>query len=901
MAMDERRFLKPSTMPRGRLVYYIPALIAAIAISLFAVYADWQKARLSDESAKADVTQSLSLVKAQLEGNIRSNTALVQGLANVVAENPDITQEKLGALAKRLLSSAPQIHNLAIAPNMKVSMVFPLAGNEKAIGLDYYKNKAQRDGAVRVKETRQMLIAGPVKLVQGGTGLIARFPVVTGGLGITGHFWGIISAVMDIERIYAESGLLNPDSSIKIAIASRNPGSKRNHLFFGDPVILSMHPVTMHIDLGYDTWILYAVPKNGWPSTLEQSSFRSILLSIAALLLAPLLWAGNLMADRQQHASALQKREDELAEVSHRLELALSSSKIGVWENDISTSELHWDKHMRNLYDIPPEQPSCSYEDWRRALHPDDLEAAERTFNEAITTGNDYSTGFRIIIRDGSVRHIRALGSVYQDAAGHRKIIGVNWDVTEDLKLQEELRVAKAKTEAQNERLEQARIDMEYAAMHDSLTGLGNRRYLDKILQDAPDDRDMTVLHLDLDRFKEINDTFGHAVGDVILNETAKVLRDNVHPDDFIARIGGDEFVVASGANAGNDRDYVKLANSLVEALSRPFLYEGHECRVGASIGLASGNTANEPPTQLLINSDIALYEAKRKGRNRVELFSDRLRQIAINTKRTADDILRALEKDQFVSYYQPQFDAQTLEINGFEALVRWHHPDKGTIYPDQFLRIAENLKVVSEIDGIVLNQANSQFIRMIANGIEIPKFSVNISAQRLKDEAFIESLKHIAFRPGTLAVELLESISFEADDSELVSQIDELKAMGVDIEIDDFGTGRASILTLLKLMPRRLKIDRQLVFPIVTSPKQRALVRSIIDIGRSRDIEIVAEGVETMEHAEILRDLGCHSLQGYAFARPMDGNSFLQFVKDRAWFPQLAKISAHKKSATRK
>lgn len=872
-------------------LYYIPAIVASVAIALFAGYADWQKSRNSAEAEKAVVTEQLNMSKTRLEGFIEKSVAMMQGITQDIATHPNLGQDHLASLTSDLLAANPQIRNIAIAPDLKVTLVYPFIGNEKVIGLDYNKNAAQKAAALHVRDTGQVLVTGPVKLVQGGTGLIARFPVFTTYTDGARNFWGIVSSVLDLEEIYRASGLRVADPDIRIAILSRTPDGIASEPFFGNAQVLRSHPVMTSIDLGFDRWELYAIPKAGWGATEDITGFRLGLLAIAVLLLAPLVWAGKLMSDRQEHVVALQDREDQLTELSHRLELALRTSGIGVWELDVSDNKLSWDSRMRIMYDVPSEQESCGYEDWVRALHPDDLKEAQDVFAKAIRGEAEYSTSFRVVSRAGAVRHIRAMGTVYQDSAGHRKIIGVNWDVTADVRLQDDLLKAKREAEIHNSHLEQARVAMENAALHDALTGLANRRYLDQRLQTIPAGKHVTVLHIDLDRFKEINDTFGHAAGDLILQEAARNLRALIYEGDFLARIGGDEFVVISSPE-NEAKDYACLAASLVHAMSRPVIYEGHECRIGSSIGFASGNTKNEPANQILINADIALYEAKRKGRNRVEPFTERLRQVAINNKRIADDILRAFEQDQFIAYYQPQFDANTLEINGFEALIRWDHPEKGILAPDTFLRIAENLKVVSTIDAVVLNQAHAQFIRMQANGIDIPKFSVNLSAQRLKEEAFFDKLKEIYFKPGSLSVELLESISFEGDDDELLKRANRLRDMGVDIEIDDFGTGHASILTLLKLMPRRLKIDRQLVFPIVKSATQRALVRSIVDIGRSRNIEIIAEGVETMEHAEILRDLGCHSLQGYAFARPMPGTDFLKFAKEKAWLRQTNQAS---------
>ena len=309
-------------------------------------------------------------------------------------------------------------------------------------------------------------------------------------------------------------------------------------------------------------------------------------------------------------------------------------------------------------------------------------------------------------------------------------------------------------------------------AYYDFLTGLPNRRLLTDRLNQAfarcvQHQSYGAVLSLDLNNFKGLNDSKGHQAGDELLQQVAMRLQACLRKKDTIARMGGDEFVVIS-ARENASRDYVELAGRLIEAISRPLLHEGHECRVGSSIGIATRSSADARIEQVLVNADIALYEAKRRGRNRVECFTDALRLEVVNTKRTADEILRGLEQNEFMAYFQPQFDARTLEIVGLEALARWDHPSKGILAPTAFLSIAESLKVVSQIDAIVLNQALLQQFRLSAGGHPIPKISVNVSAQRLMDETLFERLENLSFRPGSLSFELLESISFDGDDREL-------------------------------------------------------------------------------------------------------------------------------------
>jgi EAL domain-containing protein (putative c-di-GMP-specific phosphodiesterase class I) len=350
-----------------------------------------------------------------------------------------------------------------------------------------------------------------------------------------------------------------------------------------------------------------------------------------------------------------------------------------------------------------------------------------------------------------------------------------------------------------------------------------------------------------------------------------------------VARIGGDEFVVVCTGDSG-DEVLAGLAGRIIETMRQPVNYEGHECRFGVSVGIAVERGTHIDPQRLLINADIALYRAKGRGRNRLEFFTEALQADVVKTKRIADEILNGLEHDQFVPFYQPQFDAHTLDLVGAEALARWAHPNGKMVAPGEFMSVAEDLNVVSTIDRTILEQALRDRVGWAAAGIEVPRLSVNVSGRRLQDEGLVEALRKLSITPGTVAFELVESIFLDESDDLVKFNIDQIKDLGIDIEIDDFGTGYASIVSLTKLKPKRLKIDRQLVQPIVDSQSQRQLVASIVDIGQSLGIQVVGEGVETREHAHILRDLGCDILQGYAFARPLSASDLAAFITSGSW-----------------
>ncbi|OCP03415.1 MULTISPECIES: EAL domain-containing protein [unclassified Ensifer] len=580
--------------------------------------------------------------------------------------------------------------------------------------------------------------------------------------------------------------------------------------------------------------------------------------------------------------TARKEAEARLEEVSRRLRLALGVSKIGVFDFNLDLKRDDWDERMFEIYGLDPAEGAPSSEVWENCLHPDDRDAVIIRTNEGIASGKPYSNAFRIVRPDGSVRHVRSNAATYVDHLGARKLIGANWDVTEDIARQEELRRAQASAEARNRELEQARTRIEYNALHDYLTDLPNRRYLDQMLTENVAVN--AILHIDLDRFKQINDTLGHQAGDAMLTHAAAILRAHARHDDFIARIGGDEFVVLCRRNR-NLPQLTELAERIVHAFRRPIPYDGQLCRLGASIGIAWRGHDDFDAKQLLMNADIALYRAKSLGRDRVEVFSELIQTQILTAKRIGDDIRQAIEEGQFTVYYQPQFNARSLEITGVEALVRWNHPERGILAPIHFLKVAEEINVLPAIDRKVVELAYADFQSWKQAGLAIPKISVNMSSPRLRDPGLIADLGAMRILPGVLSFELLESIFLDDPEDEIAETISALGNLGIEVEIDDFGTGHASIIGLLNLNPARLKIDRALVGPITESTKQAKLVRAIIDIGHSLNIEVVGEGVETWEHAAMLRDLGCDVLQGYALARPMDRPELEQRLR-RGWKP---------------
>ena len=868
--MSARDFLDRLRRPA-----FAPAAGAAVVAIVLGFLADGQQQQLALARARADAITELNLIQDRLEGDIRGEVQLVRGLVADIASQPDLNQANFDALCGRVLTSDYLLRNIAVAPGLVVAYECPLKGNEKAIGLDYTKNADQREAALRARDSDDVVLAGPVDLVQGGRGVIARLPVFIEGPDEGRRFWGLVSAVIDVDALFRAARLYERDLPIDVAISGRDGQGRDARSFFGDARVFDNDPVRRFVNVPSGVWTIAATPKGGWNAALTGRWWvRLIILIAGALVVAPAWLAGRLVEERRVHFNHLAERERELERLSRRLGLALDASKVGVWQFNVDTGELVWDDRMNQLYNYPCDGGPRTYAHWRDRLDPSDSERAIADYDTAIRARGRYDSQYRLDLGDGRKRVIRAIGQLYVSPDLSRQMVGVSWDVTADVKLTEDLIRSKALTEARNTELEVARARIEYNSLHDFLTRLPNRMYLERALEEhaarcANSGGGVALLQVDLDGFKQINDTLGHSAGDAMLIHVAETIGRHLRPGDFVARTGGDEFVVVCNADIGM-ASFGDLARQIIEDVSRPIVHDGHECRLGMSVGIAGAFGASVERQRLLVDADLALYRAKSLGRNRFEFYTAALKAEIVNVKRVGDSIIGGLERGEFIPYFQPQVDARTFEIVGVEALARWRHPTRGILPPAEFIAVAEELAVIAAIDGAVLEGALACLRHWRDEGMRTPRLSVNVSLRRLHEEGLIDALRALNITPGELSFELVESIYLDERDDRFFENVEQIKALGVDIEIDDFGSGYASIVSLTKIKPRRLKIDRQLITPIVRSAAQRRLVRSIVEIGRSLDIEVAAEGVETMEHAALLRDLGCSILQGYAFAQPM-------------------------------
>jgi diguanylate cyclase (GGDEF)-like protein/PAS domain S-box-containing protein len=422
--------------------------------------------------------------------------------------------------------------------------------------------------------------------------------------------------------------------------------------------------------------------------------------------------------------------------------------------------------------------------------------------------------------------------------------------------------------------------NLRHIALHDTLTDLPNRTMLQEKLYQSirlakKSTTQFAILHLDLDGFKFVNNTFGHTAGDILLREVANRILLCTHKDDLLARMGGDEFAMIS-LHAGNEGlvPASVTAQKILDTLSRPYLINQQEVFISASIGISLYPDDGDNALALLKNADIAMYRAKELGKSNFQFYSEELNRRVLKRLDMEKHLRHALERDEFHLLYQPIVDSRTRKIVAIEALLRWDHTSLGRIMPDDFIPLAEETGLIVEIGYWVLHTACRQQITLEQSGYPSIFISINISGRQLEDDHFGDNVKaaieETGIDPSKLVLEITESLLMQHID-ENVKKLNDLRKLGVKISIDDFGTGYSSLNSLVNLPIDSLKIDKSFVAALEENPHGLSLVKGVISIGHNLDMEVIAEGVENTNQAAVLEKHNCNLLQGYYFGMPMN------------------------------
>ncbi|WP_192804924.1 sensor domain-containing protein [Noviherbaspirillum aerium] len=495
-------------------------------------------------------------------------------------------------------------------------------------------------------------------------------------------------------------------------------------------------------------------------------------------------------------------------------------------------------------------------------LHPDELHetrAVEAGLRTGKNTIHDHET--RWLRKDGSIAQLSLSARWAEDRAA---LYVTARDIT-----------ARKQTERR----------LEHLATHDTLTGLPNRAFLNahvqKMIDSAQRDQGVAVFFIDLDHFKEVNDSFGHEPGDMLLCEVGRRLQKDLRPGDFIARLGGDEFVVVAPCSAGRDSAVV-ITQKLLSTLSAPVHIAGQDVFVGASIGISMFPEHGQTKELLFQCADTAMYRAKSAGRNGYRFFEPEMSVEAKTRMKLELSLRHALERKELSLHYQPRIDLRTMSIVGMEALARWRHPELGDVPPMQFIPIAEENGLIEAIGRWVLEEACTQTQRLLARFGRELRISVNLSARQLKSPTIVEQVRGILARTGIppqlLELELTESALID-DIAHSASMLKQLKALGIQLAVDDFGTGYSGLAYLRRFPLDVLKLDRSFVMHQDEVENSPEFIKAFVDMAHALKMAVVAEGVETAETLQFLRNASCDEAQGYFLARPLTLEAFEAYL----------------------
>ena len=457
--------------------------------------------------------------------------------------------------------------------------------------------------------------------------------------------------------------------------------------------------------------------------------------------------------------------------------------------------------------------------------------------------------------------------------------VGAGRDITKLKKIQSDL-------QRSLKILDEQRDKLEYQANHDALTDLPNRvLFLDRLNQSINvakrDKEEIALLFIDLDHFKEINDSLGHNVGDKILVEFAKRLNEKIETTDTFSRLGGDEFCIVL-----NNIDTIdSVSNFIVEIMEtskEPFAIENNTLYIGMSVGIAMYPHDGVSANALLRNADSAMYKAKDSGRNRYFFYDEEMTKKAMERVFLETELRKAFENDQILVYFQPQMNAQTNKIVGAEALVRWKHPELGLICPDRFIPLAESTGMVVQLDRIVMKKALTQFKKWKDGGLNPGKLSMNLAIKQLEEKDFVQFIQELLSEKECC----YENIEFEVTESQIMKDPDksikilqEINDLGISISIDDFGTGYSSLAYLKRLPIKKLKIDKSFVDNLPEDLEDVAISKTIISLCKTLNLKVIAEGVETLEQKDFLVQNGCSFIQGYFYSKPLNIEDMTEFL----------------------
>jgi diguanylate cyclase (GGDEF)-like protein/PAS domain S-box-containing protein len=562
--------------------------------------------------------------------------------------------------------------------------------------------------------------------------------------------------------------------------------------------------------------------------------------------------------------------EEALQKSQIRLIQAQRLAHLGSWERNLVTKTLRWSEETYRIFGLPPDDNLPREETFFQAIHPEDVELVQQALAQTLYQHEPYQIEFRIIRPDGKVRYVTTLAEVTRNAEDQPiSIFGVLQDITER-KQAEEL--------------------IWRQANYDALTNLPNRSFFTNRLALAISTAKRTqervaLLFIDLDRFKWVNDTFGHKAGDLLLQEAAQRFTHCVRESDTVARLAGDEFTVVL-LNLEDVLNARKIAERILESLSQPFMLDNHEVSISGSIGITCFPDDGQEVETLLKNADTAMYQAKESGRNTFRFFTAEMNFQASEHLRLKNALPRALERSQFVLHYQPIINLASGQLMGAESLICWQPPQQELVLPNQFMSLAEDMGLIIPIGQWGLRAVVQQLQDWHDIGLTFLQLTITVSPRQLRSSQFLELvttvLNNTKLPPHSLIFEVTENTLLETL-PETITTLCQLGGLGVQIAIDDYGIGGVFFYYLKQIPIHFLKIDQTFIQDVTSNNYNAILLETIITLAHKLNLKVISEGVETREQLEFLRSQGCDLAQGYYFSKPLSCEGFEQFAKSKS------------------
>lgn len=836
--------------------------LSLLCIILFAFAADMQIVQVLNtehkQRTKLNLFRQLTSIGAKLEGDLQTNLSMLSGFSAYISASPELSYKQFSQYAREIFRKEPMLHNFAAAKNLVVNYVYPLAGNEKAIGLNYRQNAAQKEMVMQVVNTGQLLVAGPVELVQGGLAFIGRAPIYTGS-GIERTLWGIISAPIDADALYLQTGILASAKNLNLAIRSTDTQGQKGPVFFGEPSTFDdPEAIQTVIKVGAGTWHLAATP-----SQFSNNESNITILRFILIVTTLIICIFAVVRIRQQ-----KERLDLQTTIlinQQLLESVGQVAKIGGWKLDHNLNFLQWSKQSSLLLGKQVNYHPNSLDEISTLFEAQAFSLLNNHIEKALFSHEPFELDIELVKENETKVWLRIIVSVSM-LNGEPLITGTMQDVTD--------KVLSAKI-------------IERQATYDALTALPNRvlfndRLINAMETAARKENKVAVLFVDLDRFKDVNDNHGHQTGDKLLIAAAERISHCVRDYDTVSRLSGDEFGVIL-ADINQFSDALRVSEQILKTMQHSYDIDDNILHCHASIGIALYPDDGNDAQSLIQKADQAMYEVKANGRNGCQFYTKEMQERSEYRHNLLNDLIDAVDENAITPYFQPVINLETNKVSKCESLARWQKADDSFVSPFEFINLAEESGLINRIDLSMLEKSAQALILMKLQGINVG-LTINVSPRvfHTKDKAletWLACIRELS-QQLDITVEITERL-LTHDSEKALDVLNKLRDYGVKIAIDDFGTGYSSLSYLIKFQVDIIKIDRSFIDGIGKESSAETLIEIIVLMAKKLGIQVVAEGIETQTQLDFLRKNHCDYGQGYFLGRPMSASQLKPFVDD--------------------